>query len=312
MALKIASIKNQESLGVTAGTITNDFRLNYNVHSMHVDVFSYKDSATAATIQNLVGGKLTTIKVSTQSANPETTIRTDDLYDFQKLALNKNSYTSILTSTDNIPHAFGIQLPFSPFPDDPTRNFGLNANQGVQISYETAADVSQDFDNYLVDTTVEGLDTADKPQSLGHVSIKQDAFTSGAVDSVHDTVLGVSQRLLGIFNFMTTSYDDLAASTQIDVVGIRSQAIAFSESIAASWKSSRSWSMKNTQTVASFAAAAATINVLDDGRWFNDFGLQNDNANLGLNISGIGVNTKVKTTAGVASEATRVMPILLL
>ena len=58
-------------------------------------------------------------------------------------------------------------------------------------------------------------------------------------------------------------------------------------------------------------AAAAVINVLDDGRWYNDFGIQNDNASLGINISGIGQNTKVKSIAGVASEATRVMPIVL-
>lgn len=310
MALKIASIRNQLSLGATATTLTEDIRLNYNVHSFHLDVFSLKDAGTAATIQNLVD-KITDVRVSTLAANPESIIDGDDLFDAQALIWGKLRYHSILTSTDNIPHAFGVSLPMSPFPNDPTRNFGLPANNGVQWVTTTAADVSQDFDGYTYDLTVEGLDTADKPNSLGHVKFIQDAFTSGAVNSGRDTTVGPANRLLGVYNFMTTSFDDLAASAAFDVIGIREQQITFSESVASSNKPSRAWSMKPVQTVASFAAAAAVINVLDDGRWFNDFGIQNDNASLGINISGIGQNTKVKSIAGVASEATRVMPIVL-
>ena len=310
MALKIANIKNQQSLGTTATTLTEDIRLNYNVHSFHLDVFSLKDEATAATIQNLVD-KITDVRVSTLSANPESIIDGDDLFDAQALVWGKLRYHSILTSTDGIPHAFGVQLPMSPFPDDATRNFGLPANNGVQWITTTAADVNQDFDGYTYDLTVEGLDSTDKPNALGHCKYIQDAFTSGAVNSGRDTTIGPANRLLGVFNFMTTSFDDLAADVAFDVTGIREQQITFSESVASASKPSRAWSMKKVQTVATFAAAAAEINVLDSGRWFNDFGILNDNASLGINISGIGQNTKVKSIAGVASEATRVMPIVL-
>ena len=310
MALKIASIKNQQSFGTTATTLTEDIRLNYNVHSFHLDVFSLKDSGTAATIQDLVD-KVTNVQVSTLSSNPESIIDGDDLFDAQALVFGKLRYHSILTSTDNIPHAFGVQLPMSPFPDDPTRNFGLPANNGVQWITTSAANVSQDFDGYTYDLTVEGLDTNDKPNSLGHVKYIQDAFTSGAINSGRDTTIGPANRLLGIYNFMTTSFDDLAASAAFSSIGISEQQVTFSESVASSNKPSRFWSKKPIQTVASFSAAAAVINVLDDGRWYNDFGIQNDNASLGINISGIGQNTKVKSIAGVASEATRVMPIVL-
>lgn len=310
MALKIASIKNQATMTTGATTLTEDIRLNYNVHSFHLDVFTLKDSGTAATIQNLVD-KVQDVRLSTLGGNPESIIDGDDLFDAQGLVWGNLRYHSILTSTDNIPHAFGMQLPMSPFPNDPTRNFGLNANNGIQFILNTGADVSQDFDNGLYDLTVEGLDTSDKPNSLGHIKYVQDAFTSGAVNSARDTTVGPASRLLGVFNFMTTSYDDLAASAAHDVTGIREQRITFSESIASANKPSRAWSMKPIQTVATFSAAAAVINVLDDGRWFNNFGIQNDNASLGINISGIGQNTKVSTIAGVASEATRVCPLLL-
>ena len=310
MALKIASIKNQQSLGVTATTLTEDIRLNYNVHSFHVDVFALKDSGTVATMQNLVD-KITDVRISTLSANPESIIDMDDLFDMQGLVYKNLRYHSINTSTDNIPHAYGVQVPMSAFPDDPTRNFGLPANNGVQFITTTAADVSQDYDNYTLDLTLEGLDTSDKPNSLGHVRYSQDSFTTGAVGSARDTVVGLGNRLLGVYCFMTTSFDDLSASAAFDTQGIREQQITFSESVASSNKPSRSWSKKPIQTVASFSAAAAVINVLDDGRWYNDFGIQNDNASLGINISGIGQNTKVKTFAGVASEAQRIMPLVL-
>jgi hypothetical protein len=310
MALKIASIKDQGSLGTGAATTTEDIRLDYNVHDIHLNVFSYKDSGTAATVQNLVD-KITDVKLSTLGGNPESVIDGDDLFDAQALIWGKLRYHSILTSTDNIPHAFGVSLPMSPFPDDPTRNFGLRANNGIQFIIDSAADVSQDFDGYVYDLTVEGLDTGDKPNPLGHIKYIQDTFTSGAVNSSRDTTIGPASRLLGVYNFMTTSFDDLAAAAAFDVIGIREQQITFSESIASRNKPSRAWSQKKVQTVATFSAGAAVINVLDDGRWFNDFGIQNDNASLGINISGIGQNTKVKTVAGVASEATRVMPLVL-
>ena len=311
MALKIANIKNQESCGTTATTKVEDVRLDYNVHSFHVNVFALKDLATAATMQNLVGDKITTVKLSTLAGNPESTIRMDDLFDFNHLTWGKYNYHAILTSTDNIPHAFGVQMPMSPFPEDCTRNFGLEANNGIQFSMDTAADTAQDFDNFLYNLDVEGLDSSDKPSPLGHIKYVQDSFTSGAVDSSRDTTLGPAKRLLGIANFQTSSFDDLAASGTESITGIREQQITFSEAIAAKFKPSRMWSMKNVQTLSTFATSPTVINTLDDGRFWQDLGINNDNANLGINIAGIGQNTKIKTIAGVASEATRVMPFLL-
>jgi hypothetical protein len=301
MGLRIATVRNQRSAGATATSLVEDINFAFNAHSIHQDVFCYKDAGTAATVQNLID-KITSIRLITQGGNPESVIDGDDMHDMLPLVFGTIPYVSILTSTDNIPHGFGLQFPLSPFWNDPLKNFGMPGGQGIQYQTDFAADVSQDFDGYVYDLTVEGVDTADKPASNGYVRITQDAYTSGAVGEIRKTIIAPAKRILGVYNFMTTSFDDLAAAAAFDVTGIREQGIAFSDNTLFSNKPSRSWSMKLPQTVATFAAAAAVINVLDDGRWFNDYGITNSGSVLGIAYQN---NASVKTTAGVA-EATRV------
>jgi len=308
MPLVIASVQNQESLGANATTIRQDIKFGFNVTAFHLDVFALKDEGTAATIQNLVD-KITRVDLITENGNPESTIDMDDLFDAQKLVFGVHNYHSILTSTDNIPHAFGVALPMSPQPEDPTKNFGMPANTGIQFSYDTAADVNQDFDGYATDLTVEGVDSADKPNSLGYLRYKQDNHTFSAVGEERDTKIGRAKKLCGVLNWMTTSYDDLAAAAANDLIGIRTQRILSSSKSVYEYKPSRTWSMKRPQSVASFAAAAAEINLLDTGRWFSDFGIHNDSTKVGLDISG-NPNVEVQSVGGVA-EAVRICPITL-
>lgn len=307
MGLVIGSVANQQSVGTGITTTDEDIRFNYNAHSLHFDVFAYKDEGTAATVQNLIGDKITQMRLNTQNGTPEISWRVDDWHDFHPLALGLIPYVSILTSTDNIPHGFGLQYPFSPFPWDPTKNFGAPANFLTQFVIDSVADVNQDFDGYVYDLTVEGLDTSDKPNSLGYVRATQDVYTAGSVGEIRPTQVNNYKRLLGVYNFMTTSFDDLAAAAAFDVIGIRQQAVAYGKKTSFNYKPSRAWSMKLTQDVATFAAAAAVINVLDEGRWFADYGMLNQLPNIGLASV---PNTTIETTAGVA-EATRVIPIAL-
>jgi hypothetical protein len=308
LPLIIASIKNQESLGTTATTFTEDIRFGYNVTAFHLNVFALKASATAATVQNLVD-KITRVKLNTLNGTPESTIDTDDLFDMNSQIWGIPRYTSVLTSTDNIPHAFGVTVPLSAQPQDPTKNFGMPAGQGVQFVYDTAADVANDFDNYTTDLTVEGLDSSDKPNSLGYLRYQQDSFTASAVGEVRETKIGTAKRLCGVYNFQTTSFNDLAASAAYDVTGIRNQQITSSDQTQFEYKPSRSWSMMKVPQMVDYAAASNLSNVLDDGNFWADFGINNDSAKVGLNIAG-NPNVSVKTTAGVA-EALRVCPITL-
>jgi len=251
--------------------------------------------------------KLTSINLLTTVGQPESTIDGDDWFDLLPW-IDINRYVSILTSTDNIPHAFGLVYPLSPFPNDPTQNFGAPANRLTQLQTNWAADVTQDFDTYLYDITVEGMDVTDKPNPQGYVKFVQDSYTSGAVGEVQKTDV-IGRRLLGTFNFQTTAYDDLAAGAANDVTGIRTQSVAFSENIKIGpYKPSRSW----TQSPFHRELLSGTAGVgtqLDLGHFLADYGWMNNNtARLGLDITP--GNVKVETTAGVA-QATRVYPVAL-
>ena len=308
MGLIYSNIKSQESLGSTLTTIRDDLNVDFTAHIIRDEVFALKDEATAATIQNLVD-KITSVQLSTVSGQPESTIDADDLWETAGY-LGLWKYWSMLTNTDGIPHGFGLVYPLSPFPTDMTRNFGAPGGRLTQWILNTAADVNQDFDGYTHDLTLEGVSVDLKGSPRGYMRTTQDAFTSGAVGSTKDTEINGGKRLLAVKNFETTNFDDLAADAAFNVTGIREQAIAFSDEIKfGPYTEARSWTTaKANRTEISTTAGAAESwgQTLSRDHFIADFGWMNDAPELGINITGQAV--KIKTVAGVASEATRVNP----
>ena len=308
MALKIATIASQEAMSAAAiGESTEDVRLGFNAHAFHLDIYALGLTTSTATYQNFFD-KVTRIEIATANGTPEISIDSDHLHDFIPLAHPFIPYHSILTAADNIPHHAALPYPFSPFPEDPLKNFGLPAGQGIQFKIIEAADVAGDFDTFTYDLTVDGVDSQDKPNPVGYVRMVQDAFTGGAVDSIRDTDVNPAKRILGVHNFQTTSFDDLAAAAAINVTGIRTQRLSFSDNPVFEYRPQRAGAFKRPQTVASFAAAAAEINLLDTGRFFADYGYRNAGSVLGVAWQ---PNAEIKTIAGVASEATAVIPVAL-
>lgn len=301
MGLIIGNVRLQRSPGSAATTLSDDIKFDFTCNSLHLDYFCSKDTASAATIQNMVD-KVTTVRVNTTNGTPESTIDGDDLYDFLAVGLKTPRFTTVVTNTLRIPHAFGMLYPFNPFIREPLRPFGLAAGKGVQLVQDFAADTTQQYDSYTYDLTVEGVSSGDQTTG-GYTKFTQDSFTSGAVGSIRDTTV-VGNRLLGVYNFETTAFDDLAASAAVDVTGIREQGIAFSDSLQFSYKPSREWSMQDV-----YRTTASPAMVLDLGHEFQDFGILNNNNVLGINT--FGKSVKIKTTAGVASEATRVYGVSL-
>jgi len=307
MGLIVANVENQAAAGTGLTSITDDIKFTFVAHALHLNVFSLATSGTVSTIQILVD-KLTSINLLTTVGQPESTIDGDDLFDLLPW-IGISRYYSTLTAADNIPHAFGLVYPLSPFPNDPTQNFGAPANRLTQLQTNWAADAANAFDNYVYDITVEGLDIATKPNPQGYVKFVQDSFTSGGVDSVQKTdVIGV--RLLGTFNFQTVAYDDLAAAAANNVTTIREQNVAFSENILIGpYKPSRSWTQSPMHREI-ITGTAGIGNQLDLGHFLADYGWMNNNtARLGIDITP--GNVKVETKAGVASSVTRVYPVAL-
>ena len=308
MGLIYSQIKSQESLGSGLGTVRDDLNVDFTAHIIRDDIFAYKDEGTAATIQNLVD-KITSVQLSTTQGQPESTIDADDLFETMPW-IGLVRYWSQLTNTDGIPHGFGLAFPLSPFAKDPTRNFGSPAGRLTQYILNVAADVNQDFDGYTHDLILEGVSVDLKGAPRGYCKTTQDTFTSGAVGSIKDTELSAGKRLLGVKNFQTTAFDDLAADAAFNVTGIREQSVAFSDEIKfGPYTPSRAWTLCpfNRATISTTAGAAEEWGTtLDRGHFVSDFGWMNDAPELGINISGQPI--KIKTTAGVASEATRVNP----
>lgn len=308
MGLIYSNIKSQESLGTGLSTIRDDLNIDFSAHIIRDEFFAQKDEATAATIQNLID-KVTSVQLSTVSGQPESTIDADDLWEtLGWLGIYK--YWSMLTSTDDIPHGFGLIYPLSPFPLDPMRNFGAPPGRLTQWILNTIADVNQDFDTYTHDLTLEGLSIDIKGSPKGYMRTTQDSFTSGAVGSTRDTEISGGKRLLAVKNFETTNFDDLAAAAAVNVTGIREQSVAFSDEIKfGPYTEARQWanSYANRAEISTTAGAAESWGqTLSRDHFVTDLGWMNDSENLGINISGAAV--KIKTIAGVASEATRVNP----
>lgn len=307
MGLIVANVENQKSATAGLTSITDDIKFTFVAHALHLNVFALATGGTISTLQALVD-KLTSVNVLTTVAQPESTIDGDDWFDMLPW-ININRYYSQLTAADNIPHAFGLLYPLSPFPNDPTQNFGAPANRLTQLQTNWTADVALAFDNYVYDITVEGMDVTDKPNPQGYVKFTQDSFTSGAVSSVQKTDI-IGRRLLATLNFQTTAFDDLAAAAANNVTGIREQSVTFSENVKIGpYKPSRSWTQSPFhREIMSGTAGVGTQ--LDLGHFLSDYGWMNSNVSkLGIDITP--GNVKVETTAGVASEATRVYPVAL-
>lgn len=299
----VASVRNQRAPGAAATTLTDDIKFGFNAHSLHLDTFGLLVASAADTFQGVVD-EVTQVRVETTVSTPESTIDGDDLFDFLPNLKAPPFITNNVVTADNTPKAFSLQYPFTPFPLDDTRNYGLPAGRGVQFVVDWQADTT--IDNRTYDLTVEGLSNDSQPSSNGYIVFQRDAYTSGAVGEENFTKV-TGNRLLGSMNFMTTEYDALAASAAPNVIGIREQAVLQSSNIILGpYKPYRNHSF-NPYVKAVRAGASPEGTVLNLGHDFADYGIHNT-GRIGLDIAG--KNIEIRTTAGVA-EATRVNAVVL-
>ena len=304
MGLIVASVRNQRAPGTAATTLTDDIKFAFTATTVHLDTFGLLVASASDTFQGVVD-EVTQVRFSDIDSNPISTIDGDDLFDFLPNIGADQFITNNALTVDNQPKAFSLIQPFSPFPNDPSKNYGLPGNKGVQFTVDWLADTTIDGRTY--DLTVEGISDT-KPSPIGYVRFLRDGYTPAAVAEENFTNLeGSGKRLLGVFNFQTTEFDALAASVAFDVTGIREQAILYSSNIRVGpYKPYRAWGMSGFKRAP--LAADGGGNQLNLGHFFANFGINNNSGGLGLDIAG--ANVRVRTTAGVA-EATRVSPVIL-
>lgn len=304
MVIYIATLRSQRSHAATAEVLTDNIQLGYTVHAAHLDVFTLKNSTSAATILALIQ-ESNQIRVETVGGQPESTIDGEDLHDFLVAAHGFSPYSSVLTTTDNDPHFYNLLYPFSPFPTDPSEPFGLAPLRGTQLSISWLADTALFFDTYTYDLTVEGVDSTTKPNPKGYVRFTRDAQTGVVGQAINTRVQG--NRLLGVHNFMTTGIDDLAAAAAVDVTTIRTQEVIVSGATRLGpMRPSRTGSSQRLPLI-----TATPLIYLDNASHFQDFGYQNDSGDLGVPIPPTSEVTEIRTTAG-AANAYRTYPVTLI
>ena len=305
MGLLVASVRNQRSPGASATTLTDDIKFGFTATTLHLDTFGLLVASASDTFQGVVD-EVTQVRYSDVNSNPVSTIDGDDLHDFLPNIGVQPFLTNNALTVDNQPKAFSLPYPFSPFPNDPSKNYGLAPNKGVQFTVDWLADTTIDGRTY--DLTVEGISADIKPSPIGAIRFIRDSFTAAVGGQEFTDITGTGQRLLGIANFETTEYDALAASAAPDVTTIREQAVLYSNDIKVGpYKTYRAGSM--TDYKAAPLQASGTGSLLNLGHTFQDFGIQNASGRLGLDISG-GQNVKIRTTGGAANAA-RVNAVIL-
>ena len=304
MGLIVASVRNQRAPGAAATTLTDDIKFGFTATALHLDTFGLLVASAADTFQGVVDEVIQT-RWSDVDSNPVSTIDADDLFNFLPNIGQSPFITNNALTVDNQNKAFSLTTPFSPFPNDATKNYGLPPNSGVQFVVDWLADTT--IDNRTYDLTVEGITADIKPNPIGTVVFKRDSFTAVVGGDDFTDITGNGQRLLGIQNFETTEFDALAASAATDVTTIRQQAILYSNDIKVGpYKPYRSWGMNKFKPAPLQGSGTGTV--LNLGSSFVDFGINNASGPLGLNISN--ANVKIRTTGGAANAA-RVNAVVL-
>lgn len=300
MPLIIGTVRNQRAAGTTATTLSDNINFGFRAHCLHLDLYSQKNTTTASSLL-VEAQKLSQVRINTTSGQPESTIDGQDLHDFIPAALGRSPYKTVLTAVDTDPHAIALVYPLSPFFDDPTEPFGLDAGRGTQIDMVLAADGTNTFKSYTYDITVEGLTGA---PTKGYTRFIRDAQTGVVGNSINTKVYG--KRFLGVHNFVTTSFDDLAAAAAIDVTTIRFQSILDSSAVILG----PSRPMRTGGNLFLPQITASPPVMLDDGSHYQNFGINNRVGDLGFDISGK-TTIELQTTAG-AADAYRTYPVTLI
>ena len=288
MGYLYAQVENQKSVGSTATTTTENVTNNFSVNIMHTDWYDLKNTTTASSLLVEVQ-KVDSILINTINGTPQSSVKGQDLYDFDLQGFQVAPYIATLSASDNHNQAFSLPYFFNPFMYDYTENFGIDAGILSQVQLVTLADVSNTFDTYTFDMYLEGVDSTTRPQTNGYIKMTQDAETSVAGQVLYTKVYG--KRLLGIFNFMTNFIDALS-NANINTTTIRSQAVTFSRSVVYGpftpmrGLATQAWQQNTT--------SPPILNKADN---WQDLGMQNRMGALGINIAGNN-QVEIQTTGG--------------
>ena len=297
--MKYYLLEQDYNPGSSSETESWDLPRTENIKSLIFDITAQQSSGTAATRSN-TAAQLDQIRIGAAESNRVSEIDGEDLDAFNILNGNETNFNS--SAADNARITLGMVYALDPFCMNPetqfTQPFGLSGNVARKVEVAFAADGSN------IDSKNLSIGIVTTPQATnGYMAFHRDSYT--VANNVNNfTDVPQPGKLLGVFNYETTSATDITADGSYRTgQTIQEQSITIS----------RKDVVGHVYTTTMGAMQGGyTANLTDKGYSFWNFGITNAIGNLGIPSSGeIPQNMEVRTKGGSAADAVRVMPVTL-
>ena len=219
MVLQYYQLETDHDPGTTAETVERDLPRAGITKALIFDVTA-QTAGTSAGGRTALTSQLDQISVGVVESNRVSEIDGEDLDAFNVL---RGNHALVDTSaSNNQRNVFGYTYPFDPFMIGPnmdySRPFGLPGSVARKIRILYAADATTDAGLQLDDKrlAISAIVSTDG-SSAGYTAFTRDAFTGATGGVKHYTTVptsGPNSKLLGVFNFETTSAADITADTE--------------------------------------------------------------------------------------------------
>lgn len=294
--------------GTTAETVERDLPRTGVTKALIFDVTA-QTNGTSAGSRNALTSQLDQISVGVVESNRVSEIDGEDIDAFNVL---RGNHALIDTSAvNNQRNVFGYTYPFDPFMIghrmDFSRPFGLPGSVARKIRILFAADATTDAGLQLDDkrVAISSIVSTDG-SSAGYMSFTRDSYTAAVGVNKYTTVptSGPNSKLLGVFNFETTSAADVTTDAgHRTIQSIQQQALTVNRRDILGPIYPTTMDFINGQ----FETGA----INDEGYSLWNLGFTNDNNNLGVpTVGGIPSEMEIRALGGVA-DAVRTHAVIL-
>lgn len=290
MGLEYAQVLQDESPGAAATNVFANMKKSFTVQNLVLQVPARENSTDTASTLLGCTSRLDRIFLSTNTGSNVVDWEGEHLWDFDV----QSGFAYPLAETgqaQNVPIGAFWNLPLSAKPFDFDVAQGAAPQRLTQIQFSWAADAVALGDSATLSLTAIGNPDISNP--VGMLANVRDNFSANSAGQQRDVDV-IGKTLMGVYNFGTTGYSDLAAAAAFNVTTFRDHSIVQGDAV-------------KVGPIQDFALSAMgkayEIGALiDEGSEVWDLGYRNTNPS-GINISdGTWAyrNTRGATNAGIS------------
>ena len=297
--MKYYLLEADDNPGSSAEVDSRDLPRQETIKSLILDITAQQSSTTAATRANLAA-QIDQVRIGAAESNRVSEIDGEDLDAFNILNGNHTNFHSSTTNNGRV--NLGMVYPLDPFTCSPevdyNQPFGLSGSVARKLEIAYAADGTNIDDKRLA------IGIITTPTSTnGYTAFHRDSYT--ASNNVNNfTNIPQPGKLLGVFNFETTSADDVTTyGGHWTAQTIQEQAITIN----------RKDVLGTIYTTTAAAAQGGYETLLSDsGYSFWNLGFTNKVGGLGVPTQGqIPQNMEIRSKGGSSADAARVYAVTL-